>query len=53
MGREAWSQGRSYKQYLLELAEIEHTGRAENRLKKLIGAASFPALKTHYSLSFR
>lgn len=46
VGRQARSQGSSYEQYLLELTEIEHNKRAENRLRKLLREARFPALKT-------
>lgn len=46
VGRQARSQGTSYEQYLLELTELEHGKRAENRLKKRLREARFPALKT-------
>jgi DNA replication protein DnaC len=46
VGRQARSQGTSYEQYLLELTELEHSKRAENRLKKRLREARFPALKT-------
>ncbi len=45
-GRQARAQKSSYEQYLLELTEVEHTRRSENRLKRKLQEAKFPALKT-------
>ena len=46
IGRQARDQGSSYEQYLLDLTEIEHIKRSENRLKRRLRGAKFPALKT-------